>query len=96
MRNDPYKDIVWLLGLAAAGFGVYWAYQNGMLGYFGQCPAGFTASGGTCVNSTGLQTAPAGSPPSTALEPGMQWGWSGTDWIQVPVSVSPWNPTITL
>ena len=71
--DDAYKDIVWLLGLAGAAFGLYWAYQNGMLGYFAQCPAGFTASGGTCVNSTGLQTAPSGSPPSTPLEPGMEW-----------------------
>lgn len=95
MRGDPYKDIVWSLGLAAAGFGIYWLYQNGMLGYFGQCPAGFTASGGTCINSMSLVSAPGGPPPTTPLEPGMAWGWNGSAYIQVPTATS-WNPTVTL
>jgi len=95
VRNDPYKTIVWLIGLAVGGFGLYWAYQNGMLGYFGQCPVGWTASSGSCVNAESLQTAPAGSAPTTPLAPGMTWGWSGEAWMQVPIQAS-WNPTVTL
>lgn len=90
------ENILWMLGLVAAGFGVTWLYQNGQLGAFGQCPNGFTASGGTCVNSTGLVVAPGGPPPTTPLAAGTEWGWNGSAYIQVPVAVSPWNPTITL
>lgn len=95
MRGDAYKDIVWLIGLAVAGFGVLWLYQNGQLGYFGQCPAGWTASGGVCVNSQSLAEPAGGSAPTTPLEPGMEWGWNGEAWVQVPAAAT-WNPTITL
>lgn len=96
MREDPYKTIVWVLGLVAGGFALYWAYQNGMLGYFGACPTGWTAESGSCVNTTSLQLPPSGgSPPTTPLAAGMSWGWDGNEWTQVPTSSS-WNPTITL
>jgi hypothetical protein len=95
MKNDPYKDIVWLALLGAVGFGIYWAFQNGIGGTFGMCPAGFTASGGTCVDSESLATPAGGSPPTTPLAAGMQWGWSGTDWMQVPINAN-WNPSVTV
>lgn len=93
MHEDAYRDIVWLAIFAAAGFAAYWAYQNGMFGFAGQCPSGFTASGGMCVNSESLESPAAGSPPTTPLAAGMEWGWNGEAWMQVPINAA-WNPTV--
>lgn len=94
MENNAYKDIVWLALLGVAGFAAYWAYQNGNFGFAGMCPSGFTAESGTCVNSQSLNEPTQPAVPTTPLAAGMEWGWNGEAWMQVPVSAS-WNPTVS-